>query len=175
MGTGVIAMLVFNTVVGLAYEGELVGLRVKWVKTYDISVEALEAQGLVGFKPEKVRRLKPHGDLLLTDGEIASGKRVVDKSSDELFVRSLVGYIKMLPRVIVEGDNSKLDEGGKLLLARVDNLRGKHIFTKTFGDGEIDLVLFTKDGSDIEVLFHSNAEGQVFLPLGEFLEDVDHS
>jgi hypothetical protein len=166
-------MLIFKSVVGLVFEGELVGLRVQWVvKTYDISLEALATNGLTDFKPTKSRKLKPHDGLLLTDGEIVSGKRIMDKSSDNGFVRGLVGYIKVLPRIIADASQANLSPEHKSLVAKLDPLRGTQIFTNNFGDGEIELVLLSKDGANVEVLFHSNGDGQVTLTAEELLADI---
>jgi hypothetical protein len=164
-------MIVFRTIVGLSYEDTLVGVRVHFGKRqYDISVEALESGGLVGFKPQKGLKLKPHGALLLSSKEIASGEHVADRSDDTMFVKSFISYARLIPRIIDTGVVEGSDNGE--LLAHLDKLRGKHLFTKTLGDGELELVVRKKDGSGIEVWFHSNGDGQIILDAEEFYGEV---
>lgn len=69
--------------------------------------------------------------------------------------------------------NPKVTDVEKDLMDKVFPLQGKHIFTKNFGDGEINLVTRKNDLSGIYVYFHSNAEGEIKLDGQEFLEDID--
>lgn len=61
------------------------------------------------------------------------------------------------------------------MLKKVMDLQGKHIFTKTFGDGEINTI--TKKSFNEEdgvfVYFHSNREGEIKLDGEEFLKDIE--
>jgi len=61
------------------------------------------------------------------------------------------------------------------MLQKAMDLQGKHIFTKTFGDGEINTI--TKKSYDeadgIFVYFHSNRDGEIKLDGEEFLNDIE--
>ncbi|MFF2532491.1 hypothetical protein ACFVS2_26850 [Brevibacillus sp. NPDC058079] len=69
--------------------------------------------------------------------------------------------------------NPKVTDIEKGLLDQVLPLRGKHIFTKNYGDGEIDDVTRKNDLSGIIIYFHSNLEGVILLDGEEFLSEVD--
>jgi hypothetical protein len=169
-------MLVFSSAVGLVLDDVMLGVRVGHIKKqFDISVEALEANGLKGFKPKKFLRLKPQGDLLLTAQEIASGNRVKDRSEDSLFVGSFIQYARLIPRIVTDDTVDQLNNSCKRQYDELKYLKGKHIFTDKFGDGEIDHILVMEGGLGLEVKFHSNAEGQLTLTAAEFLLDIKES
>jgi len=59
------------------------------------------------------------------------------------------------------------------LFGKVSGLEGKHVFTKSFGDGEINMITKKNDLTGYYVYFHSNADGEIKLDAEEFLADVD--
>jgi len=69
--------------------------------------------------------------------------------------------------------NPEITNVEKDLMEQVMPLQGKHIFTKNFGDGEINLITRKNDLSGIFVYFHSNLEGEIKLDGVEFLEEVE--
>jgi hypothetical protein len=69
--------------------------------------------------------------------------------------------------------NPKATEVEKSVMDKVLPLQGKHIFTKNFGDGEINMVTRKNDLSGIFVYFHSNLDGEVKLDGEEFLEEIE--
>ena len=60
----------------------------------------------------------------------------------------------------------------KELMEKVLPMQGKHIFTTSFGDGEINMVTRKNDLSGIWVYFHSNLDGEIKLDGDEFVEEV---
>lgn len=167
-------MLIFDSIYGLMLGNELVGLRVKHFKLHhDVSIEALRANGLpADFKPEKSRKLQEHGDLLLTAGEISTGKIVKNSSDNVVFVKSLVSYIKLIPRILTPENIAPLPARQKAAAEKLIGYIGQHIVTKDFGDGEVLLALYTEDGNNMEVIFHSNREGALFLGAKEFTSNI---
>lgn len=69
--------------------------------------------------------------------------------------------------------NPKVTQVERNLFSRIIPLKGKHIFTKSLGDGEINMVTRKNDLSGVYVYFHSNAHGEIKLDGVEFLEEVD--
>lgn len=68
--------------------------------------------------------------------------------------------------------NPSVNLSEKELLDKVLPMQGKHIFTCSLGDGEINSVTRKNDLSGIYVYFHSNIEGEIKLDGVEFLEEV---
>lgn len=56
---------------------------------------------------------------------------------------------------------------------KITPLRGKHLFTKHYGDGEIETITRKNDLSGLFVYFHSNLEGSIKLDGQEFLNEVE--
>lgn len=69
--------------------------------------------------------------------------------------------------------NPKVTNTEKEVMEQVLPLQGKHIFTKNFGDGEIEMVTRKNDLSGIWVYFHSNLDGEVKLDGREFLDEIE--
>lgn len=69
--------------------------------------------------------------------------------------------------------NPKVTEVEKELMDKIMPLQGKHIFTKNYGDGEIEMVTRKNDLSGIFVYFHSNMDGTVKIDGKEFWEEVE--
>jgi hypothetical protein len=69
--------------------------------------------------------------------------------------------------------NPKVTDVEKELMDKVLSLQGKHIFTKNFGHGEIEMVTRKNDLTGIYVYFHSNLHGTVKLDGVEFLEEME--
>lgn len=69
--------------------------------------------------------------------------------------------------------NPKVSQVEGKLFSKILPLQGKHIFTKSLGDGEINRVTRKNDLSGVNVCFHSNAHGEIKLDGVEFLEEVE--
>ena len=69
--------------------------------------------------------------------------------------------------------NPEVTDVEKELMDQVLPLKGKHIFTKNFGDGEIEIVTRKNDLSGIYVYFASNLDGTVKLDGQEFLDEIE--
>lgn len=68
--------------------------------------------------------------------------------------------------------NPTVTEVEKDLLDVIIPMQGKHIFTKTLGDGEIEMITRKNDLSGIWVYFHSNMDGVLKIDGKEFLQEV---
>lgn len=69
--------------------------------------------------------------------------------------------------------NPKLMKAEKELLDKILPLQRKHIFTKTYGDGEISRVTRKDDLTGVYVYFHSNLHGEIKLDGEEFLLELN--
>jgi len=69
--------------------------------------------------------------------------------------------------------NPEITEQEKDILHKTMALQGKHILTKSFGDGEINMITRKNDLSGVYVYFHSNREGEIKLDGEEFLNDIE--
>ncbi|MFF2834274.1 hypothetical protein ACFVSK_21120 [Cellulosimicrobium cellulans] len=69
--------------------------------------------------------------------------------------------------------NPKLKKAEKELLDKILPLQRKHIFTKTYGDGEISHVTRKDDLTGMYVYFHSNLHGVIKLDGEEFLLEIN--
>lgn len=69
--------------------------------------------------------------------------------------------------------NPEMTNVEKELMDKIMPMQGKHIFTKNYGDGEIEMFTRKNDLSGIYVYFHSNLDGTVKLDGNEFLEEIE--
>jgi len=69
--------------------------------------------------------------------------------------------------------NPKVTDVEKELLEKIMPMQGKHIFTKNYGDGEIEMFTRKNDSSGIFVYFHSNLDGTIKLDGVEFLKEIE--
>lgn len=70
--------------------------------------------------------------------------------------------------------NPKLNEAESDILEQLLPLQNKHIFTNSFGDGQIELITRKNDLSGAWVYFDSNEHGTVKLDGKEFLNEITH-
>lgn len=69
--------------------------------------------------------------------------------------------------------NPNLKKTEKELLDKILPLQRKHIFAKTYGDGEISRVTRKDDLTGVYVYFHSNLHGVIKLDGEEFLLEIN--
>lgn len=68
--------------------------------------------------------------------------------------------------------NPRLTDPENDLLAKILPLQGKHLFTKTLGDGEIVKVTRKDDFTGAYVYYHSNLHEELKLDGNEFLDEL---
>lgn len=182
------------TLTKLMLSNQIVGYRIRGyisdgsVEVFDFESSAVP-ESFVSVLPSSTNlqeQLIEHNGLLVTQEELDSGVRVRDTSKNKARITKLLeSYIKRVNAqrsFATTGGNPQVGVTEESQFNRLKPLMKKHIFTKSYGDGQIESITRKNDLSGLWVYFYTNWDevpfdrdknGCVKIDAEVFLSDIE--